>query len=138
MLEWKYGVIFFVFIVIYLVYVEFKNVIVIFVDDLGWNDIILFGNDQFLEIFNLERLVEQGMFYIYFYINNLFCLLNRVLILIGQIFVRYGLIQLLYYLDNVRLVVDLLNLVFSNRMLIVLYMVICLDMFIFIFLFVLK
>ena len=116
MSKWKYGVIFLAFIVTHLAHAEPKNVIVILADDLGWNDTTLFGNNQFLETPNLERLAEQGMLYTHSYTNNPLCSPNRASILTGQTPARHGSIQPLHHLDNVRLVADLPNSAPSNRM----------------------
>ena len=65
------------------------NVVLIFVDDLGWKDIGCYGND-FVETPNIDRLANQGMRFTNFYASGAVCSPTRCALQSGQNQARIG------------------------------------------------
>ncbi|KXB08189.1 N-acetylgalactosamine 6-sulfate sulfatase [candidate division MSBL1 archaeon SCGC-AAA382M17] len=65
------------------------NVIFILADDLGWSDCTLYGNTDFYQTPNLERLASQGITFTHAYVSALSSP-TRASILTGQTTARHG------------------------------------------------
>ena len=65
------------------------NVVLIFVDDLGWRDIGCYGN-AFVETPNIDRLAEQGIRFTNFYASGAVCSPTRCALQSGQNQARVG------------------------------------------------
>lgn len=61
-----------------------KNIIFILADDLGWSDVTLYGNTDFYETPNLERLAAKGLTFTHAYAASPLCSPTRASILTGQ------------------------------------------------------
>jgi arylsulfatase A-like enzyme len=59
------------------------NLIVVFIDDMGWGDLSCFGN-QAVETQNIDRLAREGIRFEQFYVNSPICSPSRVAISTGQ------------------------------------------------------
>jgi uncharacterized sulfatase len=64
------------------------NIILIFVDDMGWADFSCFGNTD-AETPNIDRLASEGLSFEQFYVNSPICSPSRVAISTGQYPQRY-------------------------------------------------
>ena len=62
---------------------EKPNVIVVFIDDMGWGDFSCFGNED-AETPNIDRLAAEGIAFEQFYVNSPICSPSRVAISTGQ------------------------------------------------------
>lgn len=59
------------------------NIILVFIDDMGWGDFSCFGN-QAVETQNIDRLAREGIRFEQFYVNSPICSPSRVAISTGQ------------------------------------------------------
>lgn len=59
------------------------NIVVVFIDDMGWSDLSCFGNQQ-VTTENIDRLAGQGIRFEQFYVNSPICSPSRVAISTGQ------------------------------------------------------
>lgn len=59
------------------------NIILVFIDDMGWGDFTCFGNDA-VETENIDRLASEGIRFEQFYVNSPICSPSRVAISTGQ------------------------------------------------------
>ena len=62
---------------------ERPNVILVFIDDMGWGDFSCFGNQQ-VTTENIDRLAAEGVRFEQFYVNSPICSPSRVAISTGQ------------------------------------------------------
>ena len=58
------------------------NIILVFIDDLGWGDFSCFGNKE-VETENIDHLAEEGLRFTQFYVNSPICSPSRVAITTG-------------------------------------------------------
>lgn len=65
------------------------NVILIFIDDMGYGDLSIFGNDQ-VATPHIDALASEGLRMTQFYVNSPICSPSRVAITTGQYPLRYG------------------------------------------------
>ena len=72
------------------------NIILIFIDDLGWSDFSCFGNER-TETQNIDRLAREGICFEQFYVNSPICSPSRVAISTGQYPTRW---RITSYLSN--------------------------------------
>lgn len=72
------------------------NIILIFIDDMGWGDFSCFGNDA-VETENIDRLAAEGIRFEQFYVNSPICSPSRVAISTGQYPQRW---RITSYLSN--------------------------------------
>ena len=59
------------------------NIVVVFIDDMGWGDLSCFGNKA-VETQNIDRLAAEGIRFEQFYVNSPICSPSRVAISTGQ------------------------------------------------------
>ena len=59
------------------------NMVLVFIDDMGWGDFSCFGNDA-IETENIDRLAGEGIRFEQFYVNSPICSPSRVAISTGQ------------------------------------------------------
>ncbi len=59
------------------------NVVVVFIDDMGWSDFSCFGNTE-AETPAIDRLAREGIAFEQFYVNSPICSPSRVAISTGQ------------------------------------------------------
>jgi len=59
------------------------NIVLVFIDDMGWGDFSCFGN-QAVETQNIDRLATEGIRFEQFYVNSPICSPSRVAISTGQ------------------------------------------------------
>src|SRR5690606_34010409 len=59
------------------------NIIMIFIDDLGWGDFSCFGNTE-AKTPNIDRLVAEGIRFEQFYVNSSICSPSRCALTTGQ------------------------------------------------------
>ncbi len=59
------------------------NIILVFIDDMGWGDFSCFGNDA-VKTENIDRLASEGISFEQFYVNSPICSPSRVAISTGQ------------------------------------------------------
>lgn len=59
------------------------NLILVFIDDMGWGDFSCFGN-KFVTTENIDRLASEGLRFEQFYVNSPICSPSRVAISTGQ------------------------------------------------------
>lgn len=59
------------------------NVVLVFIDDMGWGDFSCFGNTS-VETENIDRLASEGIRFEQFYVNSPICSPSRVAISTGQ------------------------------------------------------
>ena len=59
------------------------NIIVVFIDDMGWGDFSCFGNKA-VETQNIDRLAKEGIRFEQFYVNSPICSPSRVALSTGQ------------------------------------------------------
>ncbi len=59
------------------------NIIMVFVDDMGWGDFSCFGNEA-VKTENIDRLASEGIRFEQFYVNSPICSPSRVAISTGQ------------------------------------------------------
>ena len=60
------------------------NVVFILADDLGWSDVTLYGNTDYYETPNLERLAARGLTFTRAYAASPLCSPTRASIMTGQ------------------------------------------------------
>ena len=72
------------------------NIVVVFIDDMGWGDLSCFGNKA-VETENIDRLAEEGIRFEQFYVNSPICSPSRVAISTGQYPQRW---RITSYLSN--------------------------------------
>ncbi|RMF38439.1 MAG: N-acetylgalactosamine-6-sulfatase, partial [Planctomycetota bacterium] len=72
------------------------NIVLIFIDDMGWGDLSCFGNQE-VETENLDRLAAEGIRFEQFYVNSPICSPSRVAISTGQYPTRWDITS---YLNN--------------------------------------
>lgn len=77
---------------------EKPNVITVFVDDMGFNDLTCFGG-SFAITKNLDRLAAEGIRFRHFYVNSPICSPSRVALTTGQYPQRW---RITSFLDNRR------------------------------------
>ena len=78
---------------------EPPNIILVFIDDMGWGDFSCFGN-QAVETQNIDRLAKEGIRFEQFYVNSPICSPSRVAISTGQYPARW---KITSYLANRQL-----------------------------------
>jgi uncharacterized sulfatase len=76
--------------------IEKPNIILVFVDDMGWGDFSCFGNSA-VETQNIDRLAREGIRFEQFYVNSPICSPSRVAISTGQYPARW---KITSYLNN--------------------------------------
>lgn len=59
------------------------NIILVFIDDMGWGDFSCFGNKE-IETANIDRLAKEGIRFEQFYVNSPICSPSRAAISTGQ------------------------------------------------------
>lgn len=74
------------------------NVVVVFIDDMGWSDLSCFGGDG-PETETIDRLAAEGVRFTQFYVNSPICSPSRVALTTGQYPQRW---RITSYLDNRR------------------------------------
>ncbi len=72
------------------------NVILVFIDDMGWGDFSCFGNPD-ARTPNIDRLAAEGIAFAHFYVNSPICSPSRVAISTGQYPQRW---EITSYLNN--------------------------------------
>ncbi|NQV25319.1 MAG: sulfatase-like hydrolase/transferase [Rhodopirellula sp.] len=72
------------------------NIVMVFVDDMGWGDLSCFGNKT-VETQNIDRLASEGIRFEQFYVNSPICSPSRVAISTGQYPQRW---RITSYLSN--------------------------------------
>lgn len=72
------------------------NIILVFIDDMGWADFSCFGNEA-VETQNIDRLAAEGIRFEQFYVNSPICSPSRVAISTGQYPQRW---KITSYLNN--------------------------------------
>ncbi|MCL4195170.1 MAG: sulfatase-like hydrolase/transferase, partial [Thermoguttaceae bacterium] len=77
---------------------ERPNIVVIFIDDMGWGDLSCFGNTE-VKTENLDRLAAEGIRFEQFYVISPICSPSRTAISTGQYPQRW---RINSYLDNRR------------------------------------
>ncbi|MEM0969565.1 MAG: sulfatase-like hydrolase/transferase, partial [Verrucomicrobiota bacterium] len=65
------------------------NIILVFIDDMGWGDFSCFGNEE-ASTPNIDRLASEGIAFEQFYVNSPICSPSRVAISTGQYPMRWG------------------------------------------------
>ena len=75
---------------------ERPNIILVFIDDMGWGDFSCFGNKA-AKTPNIDRLAEEGLRFDQFYVNSPICSPSRVAISTGQYPQRW---KITSYLSN--------------------------------------
>jgi arylsulfatase A-like enzyme len=74
------------------------NIILVFIDDMGWADLSCFGNKD-AKTPNIDRMAAEGLAFEQFYVNSPICSPSRVAISTGQYPQRW---KITSYLDNRR------------------------------------
>ncbi len=59
------------------------NIVVVFIDDMGWGDFSCFGNEE-AKTPNVDRLAEEGIRFSQFYVNSPICSPSRCALATGQ------------------------------------------------------
>jgi arylsulfatase A-like enzyme len=65
------------------------NVIIMFIDDMGYGDLSCYGNKQ-VKTTNIDKLAEQGTKFMQFYVNSPVCSPSRAAMMTGQYPARNG------------------------------------------------
>lgn len=78
------------------------NIIFILADDLGWNDVTLYGNRTLYETPNIERLSHRGLTFTRAYAASPLCSPTRASILTGQTPARTGITSPVCHVKAVR------------------------------------
>ncbi len=76
--------------------VERPNIVLVFIDDMGWADFSCFGNKE-VQTENIDRLASEGIRFQQFYVNSPICSPSRVAISTGQYPQRW---RITSYLNN--------------------------------------
>src|SRR5210317_407821 len=63
--------------------VDKPNIILVFIDDMGWADFSCFGNED-ADTPNIDRMAAEGIAFEQFYVNSPICSPSRVAISTGQ------------------------------------------------------
>lgn len=74
------------------------NVILVFIDDMGWGDFSCFGNEA-VKTENIDRLATEGIRFEQFYVNSPICSPSRVAISTGQYPTRWKITSYLAHRD---------------------------------------
>ncbi len=74
------------------------NIILVFIDDMGWADLSCFGNKD-AQTPNIDRMATEGLAFEQFYVNSPICSPSRVAISTGQYPLRW---RITSYLNNRR------------------------------------
>jgi len=74
------------------------NIVLVFIDDMGWGDFSCFGNTD-VKTPNIDRLAEEGLRFEQFYVNSPICSPSRTAISTGQYSQRW---RITSYLSNLR------------------------------------
>ena len=77
---------------------EQPNIVLVFIDDMGWGDFSCFGNHA-VRTQNIDRLAREGLRFEQFYVNSPICSPSRVAISTGQYPQRW---RITSYLNNRR------------------------------------
>jgi uncharacterized sulfatase len=77
---------------------ERPNMVLVFIDDMGWGDFSCFGNEE-VETENMDRLAAEGICFEQFYVNSPICSPSRTAISTGQYPQRW---RITSYLNNRR------------------------------------
>ncbi|NNC87380.1 MAG: sulfatase-like hydrolase/transferase [Akkermansiaceae bacterium] len=72
------------------------NIVVVFIDDMGWGDFSCFGNTT-AETDHIDRLAEEGLRFHHFYVNSPICSPSRTALTTGQYPQRW---RITSYLSN--------------------------------------
>ncbi|MDP7305510.1 MAG: sulfatase-like hydrolase/transferase, partial [Pirellulaceae bacterium] len=72
------------------------NIVLVFIDDMGWGDFSCFGNEV-VATQNIDRLAAEGIRFEQFYVNSPICSPSRVAISTGQYPQRW---RITSYLNN--------------------------------------
>jgi len=72
------------------------NIIMVFIDDMGWGDFSCFGNES-VQTENIDRLASEGIRFEQFYVNSPICSPSRVALSTGQYPQRW---RITSYLSN--------------------------------------
>jgi len=75
------------------------NIILVFIDDMGWADLSCFGNTDAMTP-NIDRMATEGIAFDQFYVNSPICSPSRIAISTGQYPQRWNITS---YLDNRRI-----------------------------------
>lgn len=75
---------------------EKPNVILVFIDDMGWSDLSCFGNTD-AQTPNIDKLAAEGICFEQFYVNSPICSPSRVAISTGQYPQRYNITSYLAF-----------------------------------------
>ena len=75
------------------------NIILVFIDDMGWADLSCFGNNE-AKTPNIDRMAAEGIAFEQFYVNSPICSPSRVAISTGQYPQRWGITS---YLNNYKI-----------------------------------
>ncbi|MFK7818901.1 MAG: sulfatase-like hydrolase/transferase [Planctomycetaceae bacterium] len=78
---------------------EHPNIVLVFIDDMGWADFSCFGNSE-VQTQNIDRLASEGIRFEQFYVNSPICSPSRVAISTGQYPSRWNITS---YLSNRRI-----------------------------------
>jgi uncharacterized sulfatase len=68
---------------------DHPNIVLVFIDDMGWTDLSCFGNDE-AQTPNIDRMAAEGIAFERFYVNSPICSPSRVAISTGQYPQRWG------------------------------------------------
>jgi arylsulfatase A-like enzyme len=82
---------------------EKMNIVFILADDLGWSDVTLYGNTNYYETPNLERLAARGITFNRAYAASPLCSPTRASILTGQTPARNGITAPTAHMKEVQL-----------------------------------
>ncbi|MFY0652701.1 MAG: sulfatase-like hydrolase/transferase [Cyclobacteriaceae bacterium] len=72
------------------------NIILVFIDDMGWSDFSCFGNTD-AQTPNIDKLASEGISFEQFYVNSPICSPSRIAISTGQYPQRYNITSYLSY-----------------------------------------
>ncbi len=75
------------------------NILTVFVDDMGWSDVSLFGGDAVVTQ-NIDRLAAEGLRFTQFYVNSPICSPSRVALTTGQYPQRWRISSFLNHRTN--------------------------------------
>ncbi|MEJ7779667.1 MAG: sulfatase-like hydrolase/transferase [Daejeonella sp.] len=79
--------------------VKRPNIIFVFIDDMGYGDLSIYGNAG-VKTPHIDRLAEEGMRFTQFYVNSPICSPSRVAVLTGQYPLRWNITS--YLADSAR------------------------------------
>ena len=78
---------------------ERPNIVLVFIDDMGWSDFSCFGNKD-AKTKNIDSLASEGICFEQFYVNSPICSPSRVAISTGQYPQRWRITSYLSYRDH--------------------------------------